>query len=107
MHEFLLDELLDGAAAVASKHGGGCSNEHAPASMYSLFLFFYSLSVTDEIPAVVARGYHCRFPSARSMSGSNRPFGTGSVSHFWSSVKYHCRFVTQIGSDCSSITAGL
>jgi hypothetical protein len=45
MHEFLLDELLDGAAAVASKHGGGCSNEHAPASMYSLFLFFYSLSV--------------------------------------------------------------
>jgi hypothetical protein len=45
MHEFLLDELLDGAAAVASKHGSGCSNEHAPASMYSPFLFFYSLSV--------------------------------------------------------------
>jgi hypothetical protein len=41
MHEFLLDELLDGAAAVASEHGsGGCSNEHAPASMYSFFLFF-------------------------------------------------------------------
>jgi hypothetical protein len=63
MHEFLLDELLDGAAAVASKHGGGCSNEHAPASMYSLFFCFF--------------------------------------------IAYQCRFVTQTGSDCSSITAGL
>jgi hypothetical protein len=72
--------------------------------------------VTGEIPAVVARGYHCRFPSARSMSGSNRPFGTGSVSHFWSSVSlpvcntnrqwytsYHCRFGI-IGSDVISLS---
>jgi hypothetical protein len=35
MYEFLLDELLNGAAAVASEHGGGGSDEH----VFPFFVF--------------------------------------------------------------------
>jgi hypothetical protein len=89
MYKFLLDDLLDGAAAVASVHGGGGSYEHAPASMLVVFLFFVFLkaSLTDEVPAMVSQRHHCHFPSASCKSSSNRPFGTGSISLFLESCQ--------------------
>jgi hypothetical protein len=55
------------------------------------FLFFLNLitaTLPGEVPAAVASKHHCCFPSAGCKSGSDSPFGTGSVSLFWSSVGF-------------------
>ena len=54
---------------VASKHGGGGGRQRA-----SLLYFFLSLSLSGEVPALIAKRHHCRFATVGSKSGSEGGF---------------------------------
>jgi len=58
--------------AVASKHGGGGGRQRA--SLLYFFFVFLSLSLSCEVPALIAKRHHCRFATVGSKSGSEGGF---------------------------------